>query len=156
KRSDIVVAVGHVPAESDSDRRARSGDLPRLARGVPGVAAWFGGHSHHLVVDRGDGTPILIAGSPGEAGAGFRLGIGPLANKVLESRTRLVRTYADEVTPDSAMAARVARWNEAVAPIANVRVGTNARTLRRGRGGESTVGDLVADAIRAAAGSDFS
>jgi 5'-nucleotidase len=53
------------------------------------------------------------------------------------------------------MQLRVQGWNAQVAPIAAVRVGTNAHTLMRNRGGESTVGNLVADAIRAAAGTDI-
>ncbi len=57
-------------------------------------------------------------------------------------------TYADEVTPDTAMAARVERWNRGVAPIAAMEIGRNARALQR-NGPESTVGDFVADAMRA-------
>jgi 2',3'-cyclic-nucleotide 2'-phosphodiesterase (5'-nucleotidase family) len=46
----------------------------------------------------------------------------------------------------------VTRWNESVGPIASQPVGRNLRQLRRNRGGESTVGNLVADAMRAATG----
>ncbi len=155
RRSDIVVGVGHIPAESDSTRAARGGDLPRLARGVPGVAAWFGGHSHNLVCDRVTGVPVIIAGAHGEAIGVCDLVVDPLANRVIDSRFDLVRTWADEVTPDSSMAARVERWNAAVAPLAAKKLGKNSRALRRNRGGEGTVGDLVADAMRAASGADI-
>jgi 2',3'-cyclic-nucleotide 2'-phosphodiesterase/3'-nucleotidase len=64
-RSDLVLGVGHVPCTSNRDRHARGGDLVRLARGVGGVAAWFGGHSHNVVVDQMDGLPIAVAGSHG-------------------------------------------------------------------------------------------
>jgi len=53
------------------------------------------------------------------------------------------------------MQARVERWNAAVAPIAEQKLGTNAHPLRLARGGESTVGDFVCDAIRDAAGADI-
>jgi 5'-nucleotidase len=59
-----------------------------------------------------------------------------------------VQTYADEVRPDSAMAARVERWNRDVAPIAATPIGRSAQTLARG-GVESAVGDFVTDAMRA-------
>ena len=154
KLSDIVVVVGHTPAESDSTRAALSGNLPRLARGVPGVAAWFGGHSHDLVADRIGGAPVMIPGSHGEYVAVCDLVVDPLKHRVIESSSRLVRTYADEVTPDSTMQARVERWNSAIAPIAAQHVGRNLRTLRRGRG-ENLVGNLVSDAMRAAAGADI-
>jgi 2',3'-cyclic-nucleotide 2'-phosphodiesterase (5'-nucleotidase family) len=73
----------------------------------------------------------------------------------VERRARLLNTYADEVTPDSVLAARVAGWNVRVAALAATPVGRNARALTRGRGGESTLGDLVADAMRAEAKADL-
>jgi 2',3'-cyclic-nucleotide 2'-phosphodiesterase/3'-nucleotidase len=154
RRSDLVIGVGHVPAETDAGRRALGGDLVRLARGVPGVGAWFGGHSHNLVDDRVGGVPVMVAGSHGEAVAVCDLVVDPIGDRVVEARTTLVRTFADEVTPDSAMAARAERWNDAVAAVAAAPVGRNARTLRRDRRGESEVGNLVADAMRSAAGAD--
>jgi 2',3'-cyclic-nucleotide 2'-phosphodiesterase/3'-nucleotidase len=154
EKCDVLIEVGHIPAESDSSRHAVGGDLVRLARGVRGVDAWFGGHSHNLVNDRINGVPVMIAGSHGEYVAVCDLVVDPVAKKVVESRARLVPTYADEVTPDSAIAARVAFWNAGVAPIAAKELGRNARALTRNRGGESTVGDLVADAMRAAARAD--
>jgi 2',3'-cyclic-nucleotide 2'-phosphodiesterase/3'-nucleotidase len=153
-RATVVLGVGHVPAESDSARRARGGDLARLARGVRGVDAWFGGHSHNLVLDEIGGSPVLIAGALGEAVGVCDLVVDPLAGRVIEHHARLEITYADAVVPDSAWLARVERWNAAVAPYAATPVGRNARHLTRSRGGESTVGDLVCDAMRAAAGAD--
>ena len=58
------------------------------------------------------------------------------------------------MTTDPAVQARVATWNAAVAPIADQRLGTNVRRLTRNRGGESTLGNFVTDAIRAASGVD--
>jgi 2',3'-cyclic-nucleotide 2'-phosphodiesterase/3'-nucleotidase len=154
-KSDVVIAVGHVPAESDTARRAVRGDLVRLARGVPGVDLWLGGHSHNQVIDRVGEVPVMIAGSHGQVIAVCDMVVDPLAHKVLETRTELQPTFVDEVTPDSAVAAMVQRWNAGVAATASVPVGRNAHALTRNRGGESAIGSLVADAIRAAAGSDI-
>ena len=60
-----MIAVGHIPAETDSSRKAR-GDLARLANGVPGVDVWLGGHSHNVVDDRIHGAPVMIAGASGQ------------------------------------------------------------------------------------------
>jgi 2',3'-cyclic-nucleotide 2'-phosphodiesterase/3'-nucleotidase len=154
-RSDVVIVLGHTPAESDTGTHATGGDLPRLARGVRGVDAWFGGHSHNQVLDRIQGAPVMLPGSNGQMIAVCDLIVDPVGRRVVESHMELVTTYADEVRPDSAMQARVERWNSAVAPIASAPLGRSAQALRRNRSGESGVGDLVTDAMRAAAQADI-
>ena len=174
--ADVVIGVGHIPGSADSAGRA-TGDLGRLARGVAGVDAWFGGHSHNRVDGRAkrlplipmpggrgmrmpnhkplEAIPAMIAGSHGEVVTVCDLRVDPVANRVVDRRARLVTTYGDRVTPDSAMQARVERWNEGVAAIGAEPVGRNASRLTRTRGGESTVGNLVTDAMRAAVGADI-
>ena len=150
---DVLIGVGHIPAESDSTRRLRGGDLRRLA-GVRGVDAWFGGHSHNLVLDSMNGIPFAIAGSHGTTVAVCDLVVDPEKHQVVERHCDLRTVYVDEGI-DSLMQARVERWNAGVAPIANQRLGTNLRPLTLNRGGESTVGDFVCDAIREASGADI-
>ena len=128
------------------------GDLARLARGVRGVDVWLGGHSHNHVAGEVSGVPALIAGSHGQQIAVCDLVVDPVRDRVVEHRFRLVPTYADEVQPDSAMRSAIERWNSSVASIAAQPVGRNLRRLTRTRGGESTVGNLVTDAMRASAG----
>ena len=149
----VVLAVGHVPAETDSTQRAVSGDLYRLARGVPGVDAWLGGHSHNQVCDTLGGVPMLIAGAHAEVIGVVDLVVDPVRGRVVERRARLQPTYADEVTPDAEMRARVERWNAGIAPIAATVLGRNARRLVRS--GDATVGYLVTDAMRQAVGADI-
>src|SRR3989449_11689429 len=97
----------------------------------------------------------MIAGAHGEVIGICDLVVDPVKHRGVESRTDLVLTYADQVTPDSAMQARVERWNAGVAPIASKPIGKCTRRLTLSRGGESTVGDFVADAIRRAVGADI-
>jgi len=153
-RPHVLIEVGHTPAEADSSGGA-GGALGRLARGVRGVDAWFGGHSHNQVLEEIGGAPVLIAGSQGQVVGVCDLTVDPVGGRVVERRARLVTTWADEATPDSAMAARVAAWNARVAPLAATPIARNARTLTRGRGGESTLGDLAADAMRAEGKADM-
>jgi len=153
-RSDVVLSVGHTPAESGRNMEALSGDLVRLAKGVPGVDAWFGGHSHNRVADRINGVPVLIAGSRGYNVAVCDLVVDPLTDTVVESRFEVITTFHDTAEPDEEFLHHVERWNEAIAPIAAHPVGKNATTLTR-TGPEATVGNLVTDAIRAAAHADI-
>lgn len=149
--ASVVVGVGHIPSETDSMRRAR-GDLLRLAS-APGVDAWFGGHSHNVVNDRVEGRPVLIAGAQGQYLAIADLVVDPIARRVVESQQRIDLVYAD-VPVDSAWTARVERWNSSVAPIAATVIGDAAVALHRRRP-ESTVGNLICDAMRADVGADI-
>jgi 2',3'-cyclic-nucleotide 2'-phosphodiesterase (5'-nucleotidase family) len=152
RHAQIVVAVGHIPAETDSTQRAVSGDLPRLAHGVRGADAWLGGHSHNQIVDEIAGVPVLISGAHGEVVGVVDLTFDPLSDRVIEHRARLVPAYGDANPPDSAWTARVAAWNAGVAPVAAEPLGRNAHRLTRA--GDSTVGYLVTDAMRFASHAD--
>jgi len=147
----LVVGFGHIPAETDSTRRAR-GDLTRLAK-VAGVDAWFGGHSHNVVDDKIEGRPVLIAGALGQYLAVADLVMDPVKKKVVESSQRVLTVYAD-VPLDSAWTARMARWNAGVAPVAAQEIGTAGVALHR-RPPETTIGDMICDAMRADANVDF-
>jgi 2',3'-cyclic-nucleotide 2'-phosphodiesterase (5'-nucleotidase family) len=118
---------------------------------VPGVDVWLGGHSHARVSGEAAGVPALVPGSHGEVIGVCDLVVDPLRQRVVEARRQLVATWADEMPPDSAIGALVERWSQVVAPLANARIGRNARRLTRGGGGDSPIASLVADVIRGAA-----
>jgi 2',3'-cyclic-nucleotide 2'-phosphodiesterase/3'-nucleotidase len=147
----VVLGVGHIPAETDSTRRAR-GDLVRLGH-VATVDAWLGGHSHNVVDDHVDGHPVLIAGSLGQYLVEVDLVVDPVAKKVVESTQRVLTAFADGPA-DSVWTARVARWNAGVAPVAAQVLGSAGVALHR-RSPESTIGDFITDAMRADAGVDI-
>ena len=147
----LVLGVGHIPAETDSLRKAR-GDLARLAK-VSTVDAWFGGHSHNVVDDRFEGRPILIAGAQGQYLAVADLVVDPLSRKVAEVQARVLTVYADGPA-DSAWASNVERWNAGVGPIAAEVIGDATSALHRRRP-EATIGDFICDAMRADVGVDI-
>ena len=148
----VVVGVGHIPAETDSNRKA-TGDLARLMR-AKGVDAWFGGHSHNVVDDEIDGVPVMIAGAQGQWIAVCDLVVDPVRKTILEKRHRMEQVFADAPGQDSAWVARVTRWNERVGPVAATVLGRSTVPLHRNRP-ESTVGDFICDAMRAATGADI-
>ncbi|MCE9628333.1 MAG: 5'-nucleotidase C-terminal domain-containing protein [Candidatus Eisenbacteria bacterium] len=147
----VVLGVGHIPAETDSLRRAR-GDLARLGR-ITTVDAWLGGHSHNVVDDTVEGRPVLIAGAQGQYLVVLDLVVDAVARKVIESDGRVDFVYAD-LPVDSAWTARVERWNANVAPVAATVLGDLATPLHRRRP-ESTIGDFICDAMRASTQSDI-
>jgi 5'-nucleotidase / UDP-sugar diphosphatase len=151
--ASVVVGIGHIPGSSDSLRRP-TGDIARLARGVHGVDAWFGGHSHNQIIGEFDGIPAMISGAHGEVVGLCDFVVDPVTRRVIERHYRLEPVYADVITPDSAMVARVEEWNRGIAPLAATPLGTNARAITRS-GGENVMGQFVADAMRDAVGADI-
>jgi 2',3'-cyclic-nucleotide 2'-phosphodiesterase/3'-nucleotidase len=154
RKAEVVLGVGHIPVNSNNQRKAQGGALVRLARGVRSVDAWFGGHSHIFVEDQIDGTPVLVAGSHGRAVAVCDLVMDPLKDAIVERRYRLQETWHDQVEPDSAWLGLVERWNARVAPLAAVPVGRNAASLDRS-GEETTIGNLMTDAMLDAVRADI-
>ena len=123
------------------------------------------GHTHaftNALIPAVDGTPVLVtqAFSAGTAYGDIDLMIDPDTRDVIAKTARIVTTFADEgpgLNPDPSAAALVAQAEAAVAPLANRVISTYVGDLTRVQtpAGESALGDLIADAQRAAMGTDF-
>ena len=150
--AQIVVGMGHVPGKSAGGRL--EGRLARLAVGIPGVDLWLGGHSHDRIDVEVGKTPVLMPGSHGEAVGVCDLVLDPVRGRVVERRHRLVDVATEGGAPDSAMAALVTRWERTVASAARTPVGRCARALPTRRDGESPIGSVIADQMRALTGAD--
>lgn len=151
--ASVVVAVGHIPGETDSTRRAR-GDVARLARGIRGVDAWLGGHSHNVIDDRIEGASVMIAGSHGAWLAIVDMVVDPVKRTVVEKRQRMIQVLEGDAPVDSAWFGRVERWNANVGPIAAEVIGRSASALDRRRP-EATIGNFICDAMRFVTGADI-
>lgn len=149
----IVVAVGHIPAETDSTRRAR-GDIARLAHGIPGVDAWLGGHSHNVVDDRIGGASVMVAGSHGQWLAVIDMVVDPVRRTVVEKRQRMIQVLEGDAPVDSAWIGRVEHWNAGIGPIAAEVIGRSATALDRRRP-EATIGNFITEAMRFVSGADI-
>ena len=75
--------------------------------------------------------------------------------RIVDHHAELWTTRAAEVAPDSAMAARVERWRAETEAIAERPITELAQTLVQDRRAESALGDLIADARRAATGTEM-
>ena len=75
--------------------------------------------------------------------------------RVVDHHAELWTTRAADVRPDSAMASRVESWRAQTEAIADRPITELAQTLIRDRRGESALGDLIADAQRAATGTEM-
>lgn len=149
--ADLVVVTAHAGAIADS-AGAYHGEIVEAARRITApVDLIVSGHTHSLVETVENGIPIVQARANGTALGLVVMTYDRAARKVVDHSIEVVTTYARNAAPDSTVAAIVARHREAVREIAERPIATLERTLERGpRGDEWAVGNLIADAQRAA------
>jgi len=146
QRPDFVIVVAHEGAFCDRDNGPCHGEIVTLAQDLvhkPDLIV--SGHTHSLVNTVVNGIPIVQARSYSTA-----LGV---VDFVATDTGRVARisvqtVWADRETPDTAVARVVAGYERGVDSIANRRVVVLADPLDK----DSTLADMVAEALRRAAG----
>jgi 5'-nucleotidase len=123
------------------------------------------GHTHEFtnaLVANANGVPMLVT-QAFSAGAGFAdidLILDKQTKDVVSKTARIVNTWGDEgpgKKPDPAVAALVTKASARVATQVDVAIGACASgiTRKQNEAGESALGNLIADAQRAAMQTDF-
>lgn len=162
---DLVVVVAHQgktgPQQTDAEnhpelQRDFEEDI-RLAGAVPGIDVLVGGHAHRGIeapyVHPETGTIVVQT-----YGYGTRLGYLKLRlrdGKVSSHSGELMKTWTDSIAPDSAVLAVVERYKRETAPRSGDPVVTLSRRLYRKYNAESPLGNVIADAMRAATGAEI-
>lgn len=148
--ADLVIAVIHAGGQCAAD--ACGGETVEIAREGAGVIdVVVGGHTHTEFFTVVGGVPVMRARSSGRAVSYIDLPVDPAARA--GAAARLVFVNTDSITPDAAVARLV---DAAVAPVRALverPIVTVAEPMRRG-GPQYALGNLIADAQRAAAGTD--
>jgi 5'-nucleotidase len=136
--------------------------LSALDGGIDVVVA---GHTHkacNLLVPLRDGSVTLVtqARSYGTAYSAIDLTLDRTSGAVVAKSARIMTTWGDTAPghePNRAIGRIVAAAVKATAPVQSRAVGTAASAIRRGEptDAESALGNLVADAQRQAAGTEF-
>ncbi|HTT68334.1 MAG TPA: 5'-nucleotidase C-terminal domain-containing protein [Gemmatimonadales bacterium] len=150
ERPDWVIVVAHAGAFCTPDGGC-AGEVVDLAAALhnrPDLIV--SGHTHTLVETTVNGIPIVQARSNGIA-----LGIVDFVDSagVRVVRMRVETVWADRETADTAVARLVATEARRVAPLTSRVVATLAGPLVRS-GDQYPLGNLIADADRAATGAD--
>lgn len=123
------------------------------------------GHAHgftNALMENANGTPILVtqAFSASTAYGDIDLAIDPRSRDIVQKSARILTTWADAgpgLNPDPEVAALVAAAADTVAPLVERVIGVAASDLTRAQNtaGESALGNLIADAQRAAMGTEI-
>lgn len=151
---------------STSKTVSLEGDIvPIIARLDDEVDVVVSGHYHQFsnaLLRNQTGKPILVtqAFSAGTAFAQIDLRVDVTTGDVVHKEAQVVTTFVDQLPEaelDPNLVTLVAKAEAAVAPLVNRVIGHSAQALSRSRmaSGESALGNVVADAQRWAAGTDF-
>ena len=140
-RRPVVVAVTHQDMPADE----------QMAREVPGIDLVIGGHEHDPLENTVGTTLITKAGADGVFVV--RIDLQATADgKVLARQHRFI-PVTPELPEDAAMAALVARFQARLDQALNVRIGESRVPLDARnaalRTGETNVGNLITDVMRA-------
>ena len=150
--ADVIVALTHLVLATDIE----------IARSVKGINAILGGHEHYLLAMQEGNVSILNTGYDAH-----HLGVLELSVEWVESRGkkklqvipawRLISTAG--VAPDPAIKALVDKHNSKLDAELNIAVGKTGVVLDSQRAsvrtGETNMGNLIADAMRAGVGADI-
>ncbi len=147
---DYVIVVAHAGAFCDRSGTCR-GEVVDLARALSNKPDLIvSGHTHSLIQTTVNGIPIVQARSNGTA-----LGTVDFVDSagVRVARIRVETVWADRESPDTAVASVVASYVRRTEPLTARAIATLAAPLTR-QGDQYPLGNLIADAYRAAARAD--
>lgn len=148
------------------DAPAVAGDIVDIVQRLDDeVDVVVSGHYHsftNALLNNQNGKPILVtqAFASGTAYADIDLEISRASRDVVAKSAAIITTWADEgpgLAPDKQAVALTEAAESKVAPLLNRVIGQAAADITRSQNsaGESALGNLIADAQRAAMSSDF-
>ena len=159
--ADVVVVLTHKGVRGFTNG-APFGELIDLANEVRGVDVIFGDHTDIQYTGVHNGVLVVEARSKGlsysKTSLTYRRGVG-----VVSKSAQFVTPLANAVTPDSQIQALVSDYRARLAPVLGTVIGSSTVEILRsdacgqsaGRTCESKVGNVVADALRTAYGTDL-
>ncbi len=149
--ADLVIVVEHDGAFCDRGEACRGEIITLAQRLTEPVDAIVSGHTHSLVNTTVKGIPIVQAMSSGRAIGVIDLPVDRAARDATHEYVRIVTT--DSITPDPEADAILHTATQSVASIVARPIATAPEALPR-RGDQYALGNLIADAQRAAAHAD--
>jgi 2',3'-cyclic-nucleotide 2'-phosphodiesterase (5'-nucleotidase family) len=153
--ADLIMLVVHAGGIEEG-HGGLLGEIADTARRIRGrLDLIVSGHTHTRINTVVNEIPIVQAASSGTAIGLVVLTYDRRAREVVSVAREVWTTSAADVTPDPEMVARVERWRTETAAIADRPITEIVHTMVRDRRGESALGDLIADAQRAATGTQM-
>jgi 5'-nucleotidase len=153
-----IVVLAHNPGVSNKDGSNASGEIVEIAKKIDDeVDVIFAGHNHAYLNAEVDGKLLVQSYAYGTAFSDVDLKIDRRTKDVVAKKAEIVTTYQDSIKPDPEITKLINKYEAKVAPIINQVIGTAKTTITnvQNASGESALGNLIADAQRAAMKTDF-
>lgn len=163
--ADVLILLVHEGAEtSDIASATNNSRFGQIVNGAdPSIRMIISGHTHLAydheipIAGTGDTRLVISSGQYGEKFAHTVLSVDPETGELLDADAEILN-LPGAAAPDPVVAAIVAAAVAAAATLGNVALGNITEDIRRAkqstgtenRGGESTLGNLIADAQLAA------
>ncbi len=143
-----IVVLAHAGGFQDPGKDPAGEILDETKQMSPDVDLVVAGHTHSLLNTRVNNALVVQAYKYGTAFDKVRLTVDRRTKDVVDSTADVVTTYDDGVTPQPELSDLVQTFKDRIAPVASRVVGTAAAPSTRDvtASGESSLGDLIADA----------
>ncbi|MFX3675041.1 MAG: bifunctional 2',3'-cyclic-nucleotide 2'-phosphodiesterase/3'-nucleotidase [Paenisporosarcina sp.] len=154
---EAIVVIAHNPILSNTDGTNPTEELATIAEAIDDeVDVLFGGHNHQYANTTVDGKLIVQSYSSGTAFSDVDLLINPKTKDIYSKKAEIVNAVRT-ITPDAKVKSIVDRYMADVATILNEVIGSTSDGISRTENldGESPMGNLIADSMRAQTGTDF-
>lgn len=153
-----IVVLAHDPGTSKTDGTNASGKVVDMAKAIdPSVDVIYGAHDHKYLNTNVNGKILVQSWSYGTAFSDIDLTIDPVTQDIVEKKAEVVDTLHSKITPDAHIKAELDSYQEDIKPITGQVVGETADTISNtaNESGESALGNLIADGMKATTGTDF-
>lgn len=156
---DLVIVLAHqgVPAEqSTTDREVvveeDFEEDVRMCNNVKGIDLMITGHAHKTIIKpyvaKETGTLLCSTRGLGTFVGYLKLHLDKKQKKIVSYDGHLEPIYSDQIVPDSSVAARVKYWEDRLNELIEEKIGYTNENLTRNYFGESSIGNLITDAVR--------
>ncbi|MCL6570265.1 MAG: bifunctional 2',3'-cyclic-nucleotide 2'-phosphodiesterase/3'-nucleotidase [Bacillus sp. (in: Bacteria)] len=155
---EAIVVLAHNPGTSAVDGSNPTGNVVDIANAVDDeVDVIFGAHDHKYLNSTVDGKLLVQSYSYGTALSDVDLTIDPITQDIVTKSAEIVSTFQNAEHLDAKIKAELDAYQAYVAPITSQVVGEAAAPISRtaNASGEMALGNLIADGMRAATGTQF-
>ncbi len=151
----VVVVLAHLGATAVAPDGTPLGRLGELARALRGVEVLVGDHTDVTVNAQVGDVLVVQSRSKGVQYHVIDVDVDVGRRAVTRKSAAHRRPWADAITPDAALHAQLEGYRAQVQPLFDHKVGETAVVVRRAGPLESPLGSAVADALRAAYGTQL-